>query len=411
MLVSSLTAVSILVFGGLIIGAGLFLVRRRPAALAVLVTLVVVLGLPQPGAAMEKRKGETITVASNETIENSLFASGDTVNVDGVINGDLFVFAHKLSIRGTVKGNVMAFTQSFDMNGKVEGNLYTFVQWFTLEGEVGRNLYAFCQNCRLTSGGRIGGDLTTFGQQTALDGAIGRDAVISGDGVEVRGTVGRNLTAKAHQVSVFSPARIGGNLSAQVHRKENLKVEDGATVVGKTETQLPKRREGRASRYARPSFYFGQMMRLAAAFATGVLLFWLFPALFPGRFESAGALLARMGIGLATLVAVPVGAVIVAITVIGLPIGILAVMAWVAGLYLAKAFVAIFVGQALMRPTNGKFSSRALALLVGLALLYVAMNLPYLGGLITFLVILLGLGMAAMQLYSYWRRPTPQPAG
>jgi hypothetical protein len=48
--------------------------------------------------------------------------------------------------------------------------------------------------------------------------------------------------------------------------------------------------------------------------------------------------------------------------------------------------------------------SFALDLLIGLAIVFVAINLPYLGGWIHFLVLLIGLGLAFIQLRSRWQR-------
>jgi hypothetical protein len=41
-------------------------------------------------------------------------------------------------------------------------------------------------------------------------------------------------------------------------------------------------------------------------------------------------------------------------------------------------------------------------LLLGLAILFVGMNVPYLGGLVRFVVLLFGLGLAFRQLYAHW---------
>jgi hypothetical protein len=41
-----------------------------------------------------------------------------------------------------------------------------------------------------------------------------------------------------------------------------------------------------------------------------------------------------------------------------------------------------------------------------LAIVFVASNLPYLGGWIRFLVLLLGLGLAFIQARSHWQRGT-----
>ena len=163
-------------------------------------------------------------------------------------------------------------------------------------------------------------------------------------------------------------------------------------------------RPPRASRYAQPRFYIRQGLRLAAAFVTGLLLFWLFPFLFGARLESGGAILRSCGVGFLVLCATPIAIVLVGITLIGLPIALLGLMLWLAGLYLAKIVVAGFVGRALLNPAEGQTGAFVRALLVGLLIVFVAVNIPYVGRWISFLVLLLGLGMALLQARGRWQQ-------
>jgi hypothetical protein len=101
------------------------------------------------------------------------------------------------------------------------------------------------------------------------------------------------------------------------------------------------------------------------------------------------------GIGLVTLAAVPVIALIAAITVIGLPVAIVGMMLYVVAIYLAKIVVAHFIGQTLLA-RGGTESHFALALVVGLVLVLVVINLPFVGGWLNFLLTIAGLGLIVM---------------
>ena len=74
---------------------GRFLSGSSLTALALLVSL--------PSMALEERSGKrTPTIAQGETVNDTLFASGESVEVDGVDNGDLFTAARSVTVRGTV---------------------------------------------------------------------------------------------------------------------------------------------------------------------------------------------------------------------------------------------------------------------------------------------------------------------
>jgi len=189
-----------------------------------------------------------------------------------------------------------------------------------------------------------------------------------------------------------------------VDKKEHAQIDPGATIVGKVEISLTERGP---SRYARPRFYFWQAVQLAAALLTGLVLFWLFPTWLSGRMDGARAVLGAAGVGFLVLVATPVAALILGITLVGLPIALLGLALWIAGLYLAKIFVAAVIGDALVGPPAAQGWSFALALLLGLLIIFVCINIPYLGGWISFLVTMLGLGLAFTRALRRWRHPQP----
>lgn len=422
MLQTNLTTVSVLVLGVLLVGGGVYWLRRRPATVAVLITLVLALGLALPGSALEQRKGGTITVPSGQTVDDTLIAHGESVNIDGVVTGNLIITsARHLTIRGTVRGDVICFAQMVDLDGTVGGNVFAFAQWLTLRGRVQQAFHGFIQNFRLEPAGRVDTDLIAFAQQVNLEGTVGRDATLFVAMADVRGTIGRNLTARTNSLTLLAPARVGGDLVVYVEKKreKDVHVDPGATVVGKTDIHVTaERRPSGLGRYSQPKFYLQQGLSLAVVFLLGLVLFWLFPALFPGRLDTASEVLRAAGVGFLALVAPPVAALILCIILLGIGLiagvvliaqlfPLLILVLWLLALYLAKVFVGAFLGQALLRPPAGQRAPLAVPLLAGLVIVVVALNVPYLGGLFRFLVWLLGLGIVVAQVRSYWRRPQP----
>lgn len=385
MLVSTLTALCVLVFALLIVRAGLSLVVRRPATIGLLVTLALVLGLPS-ALAVEKRTERVVTIPREQTVDDSLLAAGDIVRIDGTVTGNLFAFGRRVLVKGTVKGDLIAFAETLDVDGGVEGNVYSFVQSVNIRGHVVRGVYSLSQYVQLESLSQVDAEVV---------------AVASS--VEVRGTIGKHLRAYCGYLGLWVPARVGGDVEAHVGKAKDVFVEPGVVVTGKTKTFLPA---PRPSRYARAGFYLGQGVRLAAALLTGLVLYWLFPLLFAARLEKTSAALPALGIGFLVLVAPPVAAILAGITLVGLPLALLGLAAWLAALYLAKIIVAALIGQSIRRSPLGQPKSFALDLLIGLAIVFVVINLPYLGGWISFLVLLLGLGLAFMQARRHWQHVT-----
>jgi cytoskeletal protein CcmA (bactofilin family) len=389
-----------LILGLLTTGVVLLVFRRRTVSIALLASLALVLGLARPASALETRRGTKVDVPSGETVDGALIANADTLTIEGIVNGDLISFSRRVVIAGTVKGDVVSFGQTLDVDGNVEGNVYALAQTLTLRGRVTQSLYAWAQTLQFDSAGHIDRDMVAGAAVSGLGGTAARDAMLFSGAAEVRGNIGRNLQAFAGNLTLASTARVGGDLIAHVERKDKVQIDSGATIQGKTEIKL---RKPKPSRYVRPKFYFWQGVQLGAALLTGLVLLWLFPRVFVTRIENTNSALRAAGIGFLVLIATPIAAVIVAITLVGLPIALFSLITWLAGLYLAKVFVAALVGRKLMKSPENTPGPFALTLLLGLFLVFVAINLPYLGGLLHFLVFLLGLGIGFYQVRAYWQ--------
>jgi hypothetical protein len=91
--------------------------------------------------------------------------------------------------------------------------------------------------------------------------------------------------------------------------------------------------------------------------------------------------------------------VVAAITLIGLPISLMLCALYLAAIYLAKVWVGAFLGRMLLQTSGSTKGDWFLGLLVGLLILTIVGFIPYLGGLVRFGVVCLGLGAFAGQLY------------
>ena len=233
-----------------------------------------------------------------------------------------------------------------------------------------------------------------------LEGQVGRDVLAFAGLANLRGNVARNASAWTGRLRVEAPARIGGDLTAHVDKQEQVTVDSGATIVGKTVTRLDdKRKTSRdGSRYTRPSFYLWKVIWLAAAFLTGLVLRRLLPPLFPSAFGDSAAVRKALGVGFLALAAPPVAVVILAVTLVGLPLALLTLAVWVAGLYLSGIVVGAPLGRLLLSRRDTPPPPFALALAVGLLVVTVATNIPYVGGIAGLIVVLLGLGASVAQL-------------
>ncbi len=377
-------------------GSALFLGRRTRLPRAGLCLLIVLIALTLPSFALDRRHGEFVIVPSSETVDDTLMAAGNTVRIEGVINGDLLAFARTVEVRGTVKGDLVSFAKRIVVSGTVEGRVFDFSQSLDLDGQVGHSIYGFAQVLRLNDHGRVGEGILAAAGDVSLEGEVKRSVdILTSGNADVSGSIGRDLTAAGVSITLTNTARIGGNLSARVHQLKEIRIADGATIAGKRDIQV----QVRESRFVRPRFYFHQAVWFAAALLVGWLGLILFPGFFRVTTHAVGSGWLSLGLGVGVLAGVPVAVIVVALTLIGIPIALMLFALYLIAIYLAKVWVGAFLGQMLLRSSGATKRDWMLGLLVGLLILTITGFIPYLGGLVHFAVVCLGLGAFAAQLY------------
>ena len=382
----------LIVLGGLVALS----LRRRWAGGAL--ALCALLAAAAPSVALEVRgsrsERDRVVVGAGEIVDDSLAVAGHVVAVDGTVTGNLFAAGGRVILRGTVKGDLVAVGERVEIEGTVEGNVFTIGGTVLVRGSIGRSAHcAAADTIRVDPAGRVDGDTVGFAGTIDLDGHVGRDLVAFAGTTNVRGDVGRNASVRTRRLHLEPAAKVGGNLVARVRDAHAVQVDEGAIVSGKTEKRLlPKER----SRYARVGFYGWRLIWLAAAFLVGLALHALVPGLFPARVPEGVALLRTAGLGFVALVVVPAAALLLMLTLIGLPAGLLMLGVWLAGLYVAQILVATLVGRGFLQKADAPPASIASALLVGLVFVAIVVNLPYVGGPVRFVVLVLGLGLAVV---------------
>src|SRR5271157_6048401 len=210
-------------------GSALLLGRRGRLRQPGLRLLIVLLALSLPGSALERRHSEIVTVAANETLDDTLMAAGNIVRVDGVINGDLLAFAGTVEVWGTVKGDLVTFAKRTLVRGTVTGNIYNFSNSLDLDGQLGHNIYGLVQSLRVNDRGRVGGGIVVAAGDVSLEGEVNRSATIYAGNADVSGSIGRELAVTGDNLTLTNTARIGGNLSVRVHELNKVHIAEGAT--------------------------------------------------------------------------------------------------------------------------------------------------------------------------------------
>jgi len=363
-------------------------------------TVVLLLALalwPIPASAIDLRYGEeSVTVPAGEVVDETLIVQADTVTIDGTLRGDLIAVADRVVVSGLVEGNLVTGARRIEVSGRVAGSVIAAGERVRVSGAVERNVYAAADQTTIADAGQVGQDLLGLGDGVEISGRVARDATMFGTWIDVRGEIGRDLAARVEQAEILASARIGGDLRASYADEESaIRVDPAASIGGETTIERAEHVEyGRWDHYASGEYWLFRALAFAAAFAFGMAMFRLTPWLFASEVRSATELFRLLGIGLAALVLVPVAIALVALTVVGIPLAVLGLFAFAAAVYSANIAVGALIGASLLRPGREPgWRGFARPLAAGLAVVFVALALPYLGGVLRLVALLLGLGL------------------
>ncbi len=352
----------------------------------------------QDGHALEVRHDEhTVTISADETIDDTLIAAAETVVIDGDVSGDVFAFAEDVRVRGHIGGLLVVGSQSVDVEADVDGTVVILAEDASLTGAVfGANVIGAVESFELDREAAVKGNVALAAQRIDAYGNIGRDLLIAARTANVTGRVGRGVQAFAERVSFADTARITGDVKVRTRQVDNVRRDPGAVIGGEWNIL---EHEPEPSTYLSWEFYLAKLVQFGAAVLAGLLLLTLFPSLRGVRVDGGPQALKAVAVGIVALIATPVIAVLVAVTLIGLPIGLATFMLWLIGLYVAGIVVAMLIGDRLL---GTEARGWKWPLVVGLAIVFLAVSVPFIGGALRFAIVALGLGLLLQRTQAWW---------
>lgn len=345
---------------------------RRSVALVLVVILFLPIGTNVVAAQSAEGVFGSVIVEEDETYD-SIEGIGGSIIVYGTVTGDVSGVAGTIHVAdgGTVEGSIDGAAGAVRIDGTVDGDVN-----------------AGSGHVDVSETGRIGGDLNVGTGHLSVDGEIGGD-----------------VRAGAETIVLGPNADVSGEFrydAADFTQDPEANVEGG--VVQDSDLS------GAGDFFTVPS-WLGAVYSLLASLLLGAVLLAVFPSFSRGvASRVADDPAVSGGVGLLTLIGIPIALAVVAITIIGIPLAIAGAIAFGILIWIAVVYGQYAVGAWVLELAG--VDNRWLALVVGLVGFALVGVVPILGGLLEFVALLLGLGALAVGLRdAYRRRPRGRPSG
>lgn len=362
--------------------------RKWPIIALAVITLA---GLGSAGAvqAADTQTGESVTIGAEETVEDDLYASGQTVRIEGRVAGDVYAASQQVIVNGHVEGDVLAAANTVTVSGSVDGSIRAAGNSLDLSGAtVGGGVTFFGATLSSNQDVQIGHGVTFFGESATLNGSIGNGLSVFSQSATIGGDIGTNSRVTAENLTITQTAALADDLT--LYSDNQPEVAEGASIAGDIATEPAPEHNAPDLDFLRYPYL---LWSLLALLVTGAVLLLL------GRqpFNTVSATVRKrpllsFGIGiLGLLVALPLGIVLL-ISVLGIPLAILWWLFVGVGVYLSTIFVGIATGKLLLERTSQHRPRLFASFALGVVLLYLIYLIPFLGSLAMVVTVSTGFG-------------------
>jgi hypothetical protein len=282
-----------------------------------------------------------------------------------VTGGDYLGAGGKQAITGRIHGSVRAAGGEIHLAAAVDRNVSIAAGAVGLDSAavIARNAYLFAGNIDVD--GAVRGSLVAYGGAVVLNGVVGGDVDVGGG----------SLRVGPH-------AQIAGNLTYRV-RSGQARIDPAARIAGKV-TALPV-----TNRWG-----WWHLLWIFGFLVLGAVTVALLP-----RFMAEAAEILPLSpgrsalVGVGWVVIVPIAVCVAAVTIIGLPLALLMTAIYLALIFVGSIPFSIWLGQLLLSSRARKGREGALInFLFGGFLLLVFGIIPIVGGWVSLVAVVLGLG-------------------
>jgi len=312
------------------------------------------------------------------------FYADDNISLKKDITSSSFVAGNNVEVTG--KNDGISFVAGNNITVKNDRD-YLFAAGNTINIDSVTTKDAFVAGSNITIDSSSIRDLYVAGQKIVLNSEVSGNAYIGGEEVEINSTIKGNIKIAAETITLGENAKIEGTL---LYPKESKLTKTDNSIVTKEKTY--KTEKTKKEDIIKDEI-FSFVSSLASMILIGLLLLALNPKVFD-KFtkpkKEISEILKISLIGFCSLIIVPIVGFILLLSTIGMGLSIICILLYGIMFYLSAIPTAYFLGNWLLKD---KVKNNYLLLLISLSTLYILRIIPFVGGLVTFISLIFGLGI------------------
>ena len=346
------------------------------------------------GGVVAAQKTSDVVIV-DEPSAKDLYLAAQRIQLNADVTGDAVVAGRDIAISGAVSGDVLAAGQTLLVDGRVGDDVRAAGQSLRMLGIVDGHLVAAGRDIEVADNARIEDWAWLAGSRIEVLGSVGDELHVAAQTVIIDGTIKGDAQILAETLILRPNAYINGDLIWRGTSEPQISAD--ATIVGQLVRRPVESSDTAASRARNRS------LAILGAAVVAVVIGLLFPGVGSGgeRVVWTHPILA-LAVGLLVVVVTPVISILALVTGIGYMLSFVLLALFVAALLASVALgllaCARVGARSVSKPVTTPWQLIVAVIVCALAL-WIITWIPGVGGPVTLLLALLGLGTTAIQIY------------
>lgn len=321
----------------------------------------------------------------NAKSSKDLFQAGDKVSIEDKLDGTAFIAGNEIKVNNKIDGIGFVAGNKLTFNANQE-YLFGAGNEIVIEKDVEKDLFLAANDIKVN--GNVLRDTYLAANTITINGNLNRNSYIYANEVTLKGTFNGNVTVYAANINIEG-AKITGTLK---YNKDA--VIDGLDKAIKTKTY-----NATTNKITFKEYIYTIVSKYVHITMLAIVLVFVCEKLFKKSLKQTEDLTAKKtailcGKGFLVLIGVPMIALMLLMTGIFSSVGVVGGIIYGILVYIANIFTAYTVAHKLDKKYFKKNMNSYILMIVGLFIIYVLSYIPYIGGFVSLLSLLFGLGIS-----------------
>ena len=342
------------------------------------------------------RTGESVSVETNQVIEDDFYVGAGTVSMSGKVSEDMYAVAGSATINGEVGKDLTILAGSAQVHASTSDDVRVVAGEVVIAERVGGDVFVIGGLLKILSSATVAGNVFFYGGEAEINGAVGGSVLGTADRIRIDTTVDGDVdVTTAYSLTLGDRANISGDVryvsADEIIRAQNAVVE--GEVVRNTESTQPSR------------LSLGDRLLPLFVLLFATLSFYLIfrrELLFVTKetFDSV----AKAGlVGAGVLLGGPLIVLLLFVTQLGVLVGLILLLALLLGFTLSLVLMNVLAGNLAARLFSRRAEMNVWWIFLGTAIVDILIFIPIVGPFILFVLFTITLGGLVFSTYRLLR--------